>query len=126
MVWLLVRIHMMNQDAAQCADTNVLTIPDGDKRAGAVFLVDECLTRSLTNSISEKLNLAVVGVGSRGTYLAGRVQRLGQNLVALCDVDRRCIETWRQKAPDIPCYQDFCRSRATRAAAPSSRPEPRP
>src|SRR5580658_8503359 len=38
--------------SASCADTNVLIIPRGDRRAGAVFFVDECLTRGLTNSIS--------------------------------------------------------------------------
>lgn len=38
--------------SANCADTNVLIIPGRDHRAGAVFFVDECLTRGLTNSIS--------------------------------------------------------------------------
>ena len=38
--------------SARCAETNVLLISDGDTRAGAVFFVDECLTRGLTNSIS--------------------------------------------------------------------------
>lgn len=37
---------------APCADTNVLIIPSGDHRAGAIYFVDECLTRGLTNSIS--------------------------------------------------------------------------
>jgi hypothetical protein len=37
---------------ARCAETNILMIPAGDDRAGAVFFVDECLTRGLTNSIS--------------------------------------------------------------------------
>src|SRR2546427_1170308 len=37
---------------AHCADTNILVIPGADKRAGAIFFVDECLTRGLTNSIS--------------------------------------------------------------------------
>lgn len=69
-----------------------------------------CPSRLVWSSqANEKLNLAVVGVGSRGTYLAERVQRLGQNLVALCDVDRRRAEVWRQKAPDIPWYADFRR-----------------
>lgn len=37
---------------ARPSDTNVLIIPSGDHRAGAIFFVDECLTRGLTNSIS--------------------------------------------------------------------------
>src|SRR5688572_3259786 len=39
-------------ELAHGAETNVLIIPPEDKRAGAVFFVDECLTRGLTNSIS--------------------------------------------------------------------------
>ena len=34
------------------ASTNVIVIPKEDKRAGAVFFVDECLVRGLTNSIT--------------------------------------------------------------------------
>jgi hypothetical protein len=36
----------------RASDTNVILIPDSDTRGGAVFFVDECLTRGLTNSIS--------------------------------------------------------------------------
>ena len=36
---------------------------------------------------SDKLNVAVVGTGGRGSYLATSALRLGQNLIALCDVD---------------------------------------
>jgi hypothetical protein len=56
---------------------------------------------------NEKLNLAVVGVGRRGTGLAGELLRLGQNLVAMCDVDRRRADPWRDKLPGVPWYQDF-------------------
>ena len=38
--------------AARCGETSTLIIPTGDTRAGAVFFVDECLTRGVTNSIS--------------------------------------------------------------------------
>ena len=37
---------------ARSGNTNVLIIPSGDQRAGAIFFTDECLTRGLTNSIS--------------------------------------------------------------------------
>jgi hypothetical protein len=56
---------------------------------------------------NEKLNLAVVGVGRRGAWHASTVPRVGQNLVALCDVDSRLSELWRDKAPGVPWYQDF-------------------
>ncbi len=56
---------------------------------------------------NEKLNLAVAGVGNRGTWLAEAVGRVGQNLVAVSDVDARRAEPWREKRPDLPWYQDF-------------------
>ena len=56
---------------------------------------------------NEKLNLAVVGVGSRGSHLARVVRRLEQNLVALCDVDLRRAEPWREQEPEVPWYWDF-------------------
>jgi hypothetical protein len=58
---------------------------------------------------NEKLNLAVAGVGNRGTWHAQTIPRVGENLVALCDVDRRRAEPWREKLPDVPFYQDFRR-----------------
>jgi hypothetical protein len=36
------------------ADTNILIIPKGDERVAAVFFIDECLTRGISNSISIK------------------------------------------------------------------------
>lgn len=56
---------------------------------------------------NEKLNLAVVGVGRRGTALAEAVGRVGERVVALCDVDQRRAAAWQEKLPEVPWYQDF-------------------
>ena len=56
---------------------------------------------------NEKLNLAVVGVGRRGSGLTRAIRRVGQNVTALCDVDLRRAEPWRDEAPGVPWYQDF-------------------
>ena len=56
---------------------------------------------------NDKLNLAVVGVGNRGSHHARAVRRLGENLVALCDVDRRRAAPWQKEAPEIVWYEDF-------------------
>ncbi len=58
---------------------------------------------------NDKLNLAVVGVGNRGSHLARVIRNLGENLVALCDVDQRRAEPWRKDAPEVPWYRDFRR-----------------
>ena len=49
-IWVFLLSRLV--ETACCGGTNVLIIPKGDTRAGAIFFVDECLTRGLTNSIS--------------------------------------------------------------------------
>ncbi len=63
-------------------------------------------SRSLASyQANEKLNLAVVGVGTRGSSLVRMIPRVGQNLIAAADVDRRRAE----QAAGVPFYQDFRR-----------------
>lgn len=56
---------------------------------------------------NEKLNLALVGLGKRGGYHLGAIPRIGQNLVAVCDVDRRRTAEACQRQPGAASYQDF-------------------
>ena len=56
-------------------------------------------------SPSEKLNLAVVGVGGRGWDNVQGVK--SQNLVALCDVDARRAKPAFEAFPDAVKYADF-------------------
>lgn len=57
---------------------------------------------------SERLNIAGIGVGGMG---AGDVRGVapGNNIVALCDVDRRRSGDTYQKFPDAKPYRDFRR-----------------
>ena len=60
-----------------------------------------------TYRANEKLNVALVGVGGRGSALLGALARIGENVVAMCDVnDRRAAESF-QKLPNVPKYRDF-------------------
>ena len=43
---------------------------------------------------SEKLNIAVIGIGCRGEISVSELHNSGQNLVALCDVDWRPLENY--------------------------------
>ncbi len=56
---------------------------------------------------NEKVNVALVGLGSRGGYLLGAMQRHGGNVAAVCDADRRRMEKVPEKMPSVPRYQDF-------------------
>ena len=50
---------------------------------------------------NEKLNLAVVGLGNRGTYHLQTVPRVGQNLVAVCDADKNRMAKAIQDMPSV-------------------------
>jgi hypothetical protein len=56
---------------------------------------------------NEKLNIALVGVGTRGTGMVREISRVGENLVAMCDVDKRRAEPYSDRQPRVPFYQDF-------------------
>ena len=54
---------------------------------------------------SEKLNIAGIGVGGQG---AGDIQNVSsENIVALCDVDRRQAAETFKKFPNAKQYSDF-------------------
>ncbi len=60
-----------------------------------------------TAQANERLNLAVVGVGARGSYHVGAVPRVAQNLVAICDADKDRLAVAAKRALGVPQYQDF-------------------
>jgi len=60
--------------------------------AGFTFLPSRVLGRAGFLAPSEKLNVAFVGIGRRGSYDLREVANLQHNVVALCDVDWRKLE----------------------------------
>ncbi len=56
---------------------------------------------------AEKLNVALVGIGKRGRYHAGAIPRTGQNLVAVCDVNRQRTAEAYGAGTGVPKFQDF-------------------
>ena len=75
--------------------------------AGAGWLVLDNSASARSYWANEKLDIAIVGLGGRGRGLADQVARVGENLVALCDVDRRRAASWLERTPNMPCYDDF-------------------
>jgi predicted dehydrogenase len=61
--------------------------------------------QKLPTSPNEKLNLAVIGVARRGAANLEEVQT--QNIVALCDVDTKSLESAAQRFPKAAKYNDF-------------------
>ena len=58
---------------------------------------------------SEKLNLAVIGVGGRGYALLDRFGFDSENIVALCDVDQKYAAPAFEQFPRARRYRDFRR-----------------
>jgi len=54
---------------------------------------------------SEKLNMAIVGSGGRGRSNLGGVS--GENIYALCDVNRQTLEATKKKYPDAKTTTDW-------------------
>ncbi len=73
--------------------------------AGWVILGSARSARSY--QANERLNVAVVGIGRRGSWHVRIVPRVGQNLVALCDANHRKAADVFKKHPDVPKYHDF-------------------
>jgi len=56
---------------------------------------------------NEKVNVGIIGSGGRGGANLQGVAELGENIVALCDVDRGHLEGARRNHPDARTYADF-------------------
>lgn len=58
-------------------------------------------------SANERLNLAGIGIGSRGGAVVDEIAGLGHNLVALCDVDENYAAKQFAKYPDAKRFTDY-------------------
>ncbi len=56
-------------------------------------------------SLNNKLNIAVIGAGGKGSSDTDHCAT--ENIVALCDVDRKTLESRKQKYPEAKLYRDF-------------------
>jgi predicted dehydrogenase len=74
--------------------------------AGLGFWVAGGLTRTFSRSPNEKLNIAGIGVGGKGS---GDIDQAGQlgNVVALCDIDDKTLGKKAEKFPNAKKFNDF-------------------
>lgn len=65
----------------------------GTAAAGAGLLILRNSDSAWSYQANEKLNIALVGLGARGgSHHVHAFPRIGENLVALCDVNQRQLE----------------------------------
>ncbi len=59
----------------------------------------------------DKLNVGVIGVGGKGWSDWEPIFKMGENIVAICDVDRdpvdKALAIIKEKNPDVKCYSDY-------------------
>ncbi len=77
--------------------------------AGAGLLILGSRQLALGYAANEKLNVAGIGVSGQGRGNVDNVAGLGQNLVALCDVDHDYAAGTFKKYPKAKVYKDFRR-----------------
>ena len=75
--------------------------------AGASLLVLRDSRSARGYFANEKLGVALVGLSGRGAWFVETVPRIGENVVALCDVNQQRAAEAFQKFPDVPKFQDF-------------------
>src|SRR5437660_5358980 len=76
--------------------------------AGALMIpIPAGAARARYKSPNEKLNIAVIGAGGKGAGDTDHCAELGENIVALCDVDEDTLNARRQKYPQAKPYRDY-------------------
>jgi len=62
---------------------------------------------ALGYAANEKMNIALVGCGGRGSWFVNSIPRIGENFVAFCDVnEQRAAESFA-KFPNVPKFHDY-------------------
>jgi len=56
---------------------------------------------------SERLRIALIGVGGRGSWFVRTIPNLGEEVVAMCDVNERRAAGSFKRLPDVKTYHDF-------------------
>ena len=96
----LVREHMTNTLSRRKFLGNVV-----QAGTGLTILCGSASARAYL--ANEKLNIAVVGCGTRGRHFVEAIPRIGENLVAMCDVNEQRAARAFQMAPDVPKHYDY-------------------
>ncbi len=56
---------------------------------------------------NQKLNIAIVGAGGRGSWFVRTIPSLGENVVALCDVNEKRAAESLKRFPKVKRFHDF-------------------
>ena len=76
---------------------------------GTGLLILDSSSSALSYGASEKLNVALIGVGGRGRWFVGTIPKLGANVVAMCDVNERKASLSFDEIPEAKKFFDYRR-----------------
>jgi predicted dehydrogenase len=76
---------------------------------GTGFVLLKSVSSVWSAQANEKLDIALVGVGGRGEWFTSTIPRMGQNLVALCDVDESKNPDAYERLKEARRFRDFRR-----------------
>jgi type 1 glutamine amidotransferase len=76
-------------------------------RAGTGLTILTGSASARAYAANEKLNIALVGCGTRGRHFVEAIPRIGENLVAMCDVNEQRAARAFQMAPEVSKYYDY-------------------
>src|SRR5262245_42516490 len=74
---------------------------------GAGFWISENTILAKSQSANEKLNIGIIGAGGQGGGNLNRITALGENIVALCDVDEERAKKSFEKFTQAEKFHDF-------------------
>jgi hypothetical protein len=72
---------------------------------GAAALTGPYLLRG--QSLNDRVHVAVIGAGGKGSSDTDDAARCGGDIIALCDVDQNTLDGRAKKYPNAKLYQDF-------------------
>jgi len=79
----------------------------GAAAGGAAFFILGNAVSLRTYAANEKLNVALVGVAGRGSWFVTAIPNIGQNVVAMCDVNEYRAARAFEAFPKAAKYNDF-------------------
>lgn len=75
--------------------------------SGLGMMILENSRSAYSYEANEKLNVALIGVGGRGSWFVNTIPKLGTNVVAMCDVNDRKAEQSFKEIPLAKKFNDF-------------------
>jgi hypothetical protein len=91
------------------ATTNRRRFMSGMAVAGGSWLILRDPRSARGYAANQRLNVALVGVSGRGSWFVETIPRIGENVVAACDVNQQRAAAAFEKLPGAAKYRDFRR-----------------